>query len=91
MKIKIIKIYKCSVKFCNNPVHIKGVFCKTCLNKIVSYSYDLYLCQICSDLIDIKRRKNPEHDINKRIKPVICGDCSQFLDFEIGNDDDICE
>lgn len=91
MKIRIIKIHKCSVNFCNNPVHIKGVFCKTCLNKIVSYSYDLYLCQICNNLIEIKRRKIPERDIAKRIKPVICCECSKFFDFEIGNDDDLCE
>lgn len=79
MKLKLIKVYKCSVKKCTNLVHSKGAFCQACIDKINDSLFNLKICTVCRELINLTPRKTEELDINKRMLLSICPACKDML------------
>ncbi len=51
--MKIKKLYKCSVKYCNRIVRTRGAFCDSCFNKITDSNNIVLICIACEKIIDI--------------------------------------
>lgn len=78
MKLKLIKVYKCSVKKCTNLVHSKGAFCQSCIDKINDNLFNLKICAFCKELINLTPRKTEQLDINKRMIFSVCPTCKDL-------------
>jgi len=79
-KLKLEKIFKCSVRNCSNLVHHKGAFCKSCIDKLTSDSYVINYCLYCGNIIDtvfIGEEKIPFED---RFHSFICPNCINQID-----------